>query len=52
MRLSQTITSNSANTLQDKFKSLIVPIVVTQAPTSKGTAAEFIDLFPDVPEHC
>ena len=38
--------------LQDKFKSLIVPIVVTQAPSSKRTSAEFIDLFPDVPEHC
>ena len=38
--------------LQDEFKSLIVPIVVTQAPSSKRTSAEFIDLFPDVPKHC
>ena len=29
-----------------------MPIVVSQAPSSKRTSAEFIDLFPDVPEHC
>ena len=29
-----------------------MPIVVTQAPSSKRTSAEIINLFPDVPEHC
>ena len=29
-----------------------MPIAVTQAPSSKRTSAEIINLFPDVPEHC